>query len=66
MTEYLIGFRSGERLALKNVEGVPLVNEIVAALDSDSKAPVHWLHTPGVLLNLSEIIYVMPRNATVK
>ena len=64
MTDYLIGFRGGECLALKVKDGVEFVKSIVEVLDDNPAVPVQWLHMPGVLLNLSEITYVVPRTAT--
>jgi len=65
MADYFIGFRSGERLAIKVNDGVQLVKDIVAGVNKNPAAPVQWFCEPGLMLNVSEITYVVPRTATV-
>lgn len=65
MADYFIGFRSGERLAIKVNDGVQLVKDIVAGVNKMPNAPVQWFCEPGLMLNVSEITYLVPRTATV-
>ena len=64
MADYFIGFRSGERLAIKVNDGEKLVNDIVAGVNKNPAAPVQWFCERGLMLNVSEITYVVPRAAT--
>ena len=61
MPNYFIGFRSGERLPVKVIEGYELIEEIIEKVDGKPIAPVPWLwfEEIGLIVNLSEIAYVL-------
>ncbi len=65
MVDYFIGFRSGERLVIKVSDGAQLVKDMVALVNKMPNANVCWFCEPGLMLNLSEITYVVPRTAAV-
>jgi hypothetical protein len=66
MKDYFIGFRSGERLAIQVTDGVQFVKDIVAGVNQNTAATVQWHVQPGLILNVSEITYIVPRTATVE
>ena len=65
MADYIIGFRSGVRLAINVNDGVQLVKDILAGVNKMPNATVQWFCEPGLILNVSEITYIIPRGATV-
>ena len=65
MNDYFIGFRSGERIAIKVDDGVQFVKDIISGMEKMPGASVQWFCEPGMMLNVTEITYVMPRTATV-
>ena len=65
MNEYFIGFRSGERLALKVNDGTQFVKDVIAGVNKMPNATVQWFCETGLILNVSEITYIVPRAATV-
>ena len=64
MTDFFIGFRSGERLAIKVNDGAQLVKDIVASVNTNPAAPVQWYCERGLMLNVSEMTYIVPRATT--
>jgi hypothetical protein len=63
MNTYCIGFRSGEQIKIKVNDGVQLVKDISEGMSKAPGVPVQWFCEPGLMLNLSEVCYVLPESS---
>lgn len=65
MSNCIIGFRNGKRLTINVSDAERLVKDIVDGIKKSPSSPVQWFCERGVMLNVSEVIYIMPSAAVV-
>jgi hypothetical protein len=63
MVNYIIGFKSGERITIQVKDGVKFVDGIVSGVKQSPSSQVQWFVEPGMLLNVSEICFALPDSA---
>ncbi len=63
MVHYLVGFRSGAQLKLKVNDGAKLVKDILSGITGSPSSQVQWYSETGLMLQVSEITYVVPITA---
>jgi hypothetical protein len=59
---YVLGFRNAHRLTIDVSNGTKFVNDIVAALSGQTAESMQWYGEPGLLLNISELNFVIPES----
>ncbi len=60
MVNYIIGFKSGERITIKVKDGIQFVDGIISGIKQSPGSQVQWFVEPGMLLNVSEVCFVLP------
>ena len=61
MTEYIIGFKGGDRVRIHCSNGEQMIKDLVAARDKGAG----WYCETALMLNLNDISYVLPVSALV-
>lgn len=61
--KYTIGFRSGKNLQIDVQDGKQFVLDIMAGIQTNPSAPCQWYASPGILIAVSEVEFVMPSDA---